>query len=1026
MDMSSRRNIGSVVTALLALGGLSLAACVAPAGGDGPGAAGVAADTVRPVGENLVGESCRLQPDVRAAAALPVMRGFKVYCGGWEQESGVVYETAVAPGTDGVVEEYARSGWWRDALASRMDCGAPRRVSILDGVPAAMLDCRLHGGGWHYIGLAVRIGDKVYLADGIPAVLPPLEAAVAGLADGFGDAVGSLGPRPRSAAIRDLETRLAGRLYGTGDLQDYRNLLEVAQYYNANKEFAKSEERYREALALHERLLGPTHPGRAYVLMHLALQLSNQERFDLADELFAGAEALLRPGDRREHALLLSYRALDAANRKQHETAHRLALLSTGERAELVAAAPPPPPPGTLLFPESVFQPRIEMPTSRRGALADEAVSRYITAATALELDRREEAESNLGKAFRILREIRQRSDWLYPNLLVLRAETQIARQDYAGAEASLRDAIAVHESSAGGARERDRAFAWMALGELQIRTGRIASGLESYERGFAIIGRGGRGVAFAVIRPFLEAAMAMARAEPDRADPLYRRMFAASQLVAGSLTEQLIERTAIRFAAADPKRREAIRAWEDARRRLEQATARLDAAEARPDAPQHLKQKFRAEFEAARELAGNREKEVLAAFPEYRQILDKPVSVADLQAALAPDEALVSVMLGEPQSYVFFVRPDSLAVHATDLSRAEAGRIVDLLRRPFEDELSLPHYDVVAAHELYARLLQPGEAQLEGVRHLVTVPNGPLLSLPFGVLVTEPHPPVDDYDYSRVAFLAKRTALSLSPSVAAFVKLRREARPSAASKAFIGFGDFVPIGDAQRLANRLALRDACREDVRLLAQLPRLAGSDQEVEAVARLFGSRNAELRLREAFSEATLRQTPLHDYRVVYFATHALLPRELNCFVEPSLLTSLPANAAAADNSLLESSEIRELKLDAELVVLSACNTGGAGLDTGGESLAGLARAFFAAGARSLLASHWIVDNQATVDLMRDSFATLADGSAANIAGALQASQRVMIAGVERSHPWYWGAFTLVGDGGRPATLLASAAR
>ena len=131
--------------------------------------------------------------------------------------------------------------------------------------------------------------------------------------------------------------------------------------------------------------------------------------------------------------------------------------------------------------------------------------------------------------------------------------------------------------------------------------------------------------------------------------------------------------------------------------------------------------------------------------------------------------------------------------------------------------------------------------------------------------------------------------------------------------------------------------------------------------------------------------------------------------------SLLVSPTPDGGPTDDGLLEASEIVNLNLDAELIVLSACNTGGGGGEGGGESLSGLARAFFYAGARSLLVSHWAVDSFATVDLMSGAFEGLA-AQGVTTAEALRLSQLTMIRGGDYSHPYYWGAFTVVGDGGR----------
>jgi CHAT domain-containing protein len=160
--------------------------------------------------------------------------------------------------------------------------------------------------------------------------------------------------------------------------------------------------------------------------------------------------------------------------------------------------------------------------------------------------------------------------------------------------------------------------------------------------------------------------------------------------------------------------------------------------------------------------------------------------------------------------------------------------------------------------------------------------------------------------------------------------------------------------------------------------------------------------------------VRSAPLEQYRVVYFATHGLLPGELRCQGEPGLALSPPSHAGSStnDDGILYASEIASLKLNADLVVLSACNTAAAGgTRFGGGALEGLADSFFDAGARAVLASHWAVPSAATTRLMTDVFAR----RGSDLAQSLRQAQLAMIAQGSTAHPFHWAAFTLIGDAG-----------
>jgi CHAT domain-containing protein len=155
------------------------------------------------------------------------------------------------------------------------------------------------------------------------------------------------------------------------------------------------------------------------------------------------------------------------------------------------------------------------------------------------------------------------------------------------------------------------------------------------------------------------------------------------------------------------------------------------------------------------------------------------------------------------------------------------------------------------------------------------------------------------------------------------------------------------------------------------------------------------------------------------VLYFATHGLLPTDLECQPQPSLVTSQPQTLAGKNDGFLDMEEILQLRLDADLVVLSACNTGGPD-KKGGENLSGLARAFFFSGARSLLVSHWLAADEATAELMVDLFSDMHQ-SGTGLAKALKNVQSGFVKRLDATqenytHPFFWANFTVVGDGNK----------
>jgi CHAT domain-containing protein len=193
----------------------------------------------------------------------------------------------------------------------------------------------------------------------------------------------------------------------------------------------------------------------------------------------------------------------------------------------------------------------------------------------------------------------------------------------------------------------------------------------------------------------------------------------------------------------------------------------------------------------------------------------------------------------------------------------------------------------------------------------------------------------------------------------------------------------------------------------------------------VARDLGARESQVLLGSRATETAVKtlseRGELATYRVLHFATHGFVAGETESFgfgAEPALLLTPPDKATEADDGLLTASEVAHLKLNAEWVVLSACNTAG-GAKAGAQPLSGLARAFFYAGARSLLVSHWYVDSDAAVKLVTGTFAQAklhpSDGRAEAVRRAMLT---LMAGGHGTAHPATWAPFVVVGEGSGPA--------
>jgi CHAT domain-containing protein len=446
-------------------------------------------------------------------------------------------------------------------------------------------------------------------------------------------------------------------------------------------------------------------------------------------------------------------------------------------------------------------------------------------------------------------------------------------------------------------------------------------------------------------------------------------------------------------------------------------------------------------------------------------------LSVAKVQALLGPNEALVTYLTGDDDAFVWAItRSESQWTPVTldgevlpervealrcgldqqawqDEGRADRCRQLLGVQFTSEDAAAgkpLP-FDLGRAYELYDATLGKLAATLQGKR-LIVVSSGALANLPLSVLVMEPPAegmPSSAAAYRTAKWLGTQHAITVLPSVASLNALRASAKPSQAREAFVGWGDPVLKGTADcppvpaspsacpgeaaagqtrtGVARSAARRSATRgvvdvESLRAVCPLPDTA---YELRCVARSVGASDSSVYVGTWATEVAIKRAPLHLYRVLHFATHGLLAAESGQFAsgyaEPALLFTPPDRPTSDDDGLLKASEIAQLKLDADWVVLSACNTAAAGGNET-EMLSGLARGFFHAGARAVMVSHWAVESDAAVKLTTRAFSEM---RAAPDLGRGEAMRRSMAALVERgaaheAHPYYWAPFVVVGEG------------
>lgn len=526
---------------------------------------------------------------------------------------------------------------------------------------------------------------------------------------------------------------------------------------------------------------------------------------------------------------------------------------------------------------------------------------------------------------------------------------------------------------------------------------------------------------------------------------------FLLSDEMRNQSTQQAVVASAIRAAASDPVIGGDIRRLQD----LDQEQSSLHkilrdlmnvpADQLLPKVIADMKTRIAAIGEDKRIQRSSIEKR----FPAYSNLVNpRSPSIAEAQESMRPGEALLNIFSTSTETYVWaFKKEGPVAFAVVPLNRDQVSSMVVKLRSALDPgdvdiDTSLPRFDLDAAFELYNRLLAPVGAGWQGATSLLVAANGALGQLPLAVLPTTKtalavRRGMPYAEYSDLPWLIRQMAVTQLPSVNALVVLRKLPAGRADRTPFIGFGD--PLFGNERIVSAGArkLRNlsidraepvtaAPATDVKRTARtaadwvnysnIPPLPDTRDEILSLAATLKADTAKaVFLGAEASKANVKKLDLSRQRIVAFATHGLLPNDFPGVGEPSLAL---ANPQDGNHGLLTLEEILGLKLDADWVVLSACNTA-AGDGKGADAVSGLGRGFFYAGTRALLVTHWPVESVSARLLVTGLFDRKANDPTLSRAQALRQS---MLALMNRDsgtfsygHPLFWAPYALVGDGG-----------
>ncbi|MET0376760.1 MAG: CHAT domain-containing tetratricopeptide repeat protein [Rhizorhabdus sp.] len=527
-----------------------------------------------------------------------------------------------------------------------------------------------------------------------------------------------------------------------------------------------------------------------------------------------------------------------------------------------------------------------------------------------------------------------------------------------------------------------------------------------------------------------IRANWAHAVATPKEAGALRAEAFLAAQDLSVSVAARSMARTAARTAAGEGPLGDLVRRQQ----LLSDRATELDAT--------MLRQLLRGDVEKARASRARLDataKELAAAdhalataFPDYARLIGiGGLSLRDAQERLARGTGLLMILPVGGDLYSFAIGPGSVAWSRQVDGAAVAGTSVRTLRCQVDPKscgdrsAEWPAFDRALGYSLYRDLIAPVETALKGAHALFVVTGGALAELPLSLLPTSA---------AQASWFGDRYAITVLPAVAV---LGGAAGPVASSGAtgeqFVGYGAplfFGPASAERKLDDFLRIPQPVDRagiglaDASALRELIPLPGTEIELKAMAATLRAPPGRLHLGQAATETSVRSDPaLVSARIIAFATHGILPGELDGLGEPGLAFTPPARVSREDDGLLAASEVAEMKLSADWVILSACNTASADGTPGADSLSSLGRAFLYAGAGSLLASRWRVADDPTAALTVETLAARQAGMSR--AAALQRAMITVrtgrrpdgstLPGWQESwaHPAAWAPFTVIGS-------------
>lgn len=955
----------------------------------------------------LVGETCLTQDREGPASSRLLPSDQNILCDGSVVGSLTYALISNQSGSLGDAFQLSRP---YSSMVRNLECEPSKTLTSPDSsLTGLVYPCRHRRDGWPTLVVVTAQGNVLRVAEG-PASAYLVLRQLAGI-----EAAPSSNTQQADEVRALWSTPI--RIGGTSDKEKIAGFLRAARTSAGQSDFGAAEAGFRRALELQTRLYGEDDIATNDVLMDLAMSVSNQGRHDEAEALIRRAAPIVEKSPKAsDRARLSGYQAYIAANKGSFEDALTLARGATalwrdiagqeanGGRAE-----------GAL------------MPVGGSGAEAELAMALNLEAGMLLRTGDVTSAYASVAEAMLIIKRVNGEPPWWEADLLVTIGNVSSAQGRLSAAEAYLKKAIELRQQlfGEGVATLQARVALGRAYQAEHMRVSTIITFREAIAASKAL-SKGSAPFRAEDLIPFAEAIVEEAQTYDDPAKRLglFAEAFDAFQLVSTPIFDHTMALTSARLSAETPELASLLQRLEAATQKEGEARLKLATEQSLSvqERSAEVEEAYSSEVLAQGQVIAELRKTLSNDFPTYASAIEtKELTTDALRSRLGADEGMLVYLIGRTQSFVQLVTNKKIVIAPVPVGQESLTELVAQLRRGLEIQgSSVNDFDLDAAHRLYRDLFSSLADELSGLKRLVIVPSGPLANLPFGLLVTRP-PEARRYETAR--WLVNDFDISYSPTIRSFVDLRSTRVAGRHPRKMLAFGDPVlapPRGRASQKAAFAGIDGRCLSDdvipPELLRSLASLPDTGQEIARVAQAVGAGKGDILLGRQATEASLRARRLADYRILYFATHGLLPGELRCQAQPGVVLTPPVEPAKSRNfdGLFDASEIAEMSIPVDLVVLSACNTAASGKANGGDSLSGLAASFFRAGSRSLLVSHWQVPSAATSALMSATFSIMAKSPEMSVDAALRAAQQRMMKEAGAAHPFFWAAFVVMGDG------------